>query len=123
MVRSGYHVVALLLGSFATPLLANDVERADDPGVEVFVPATGNVETNRVTDPYSLSLSMNSTRSQLVDLAAPTLKPAGWDSYAKPPLAAPEDISLYELHVRDFSATDPSVPEALKGTFKAFTDI
>ena len=39
----------------------------------------------------------------------------------KPPLRAPEDIVLYELHVRDFSASDPSVPEALRGTFKAFT--
>ena len=89
--------------------------------VEVFVPATGNVETNLVTDPYSLSLSMNSARSQIVDLSAPALKPSSWDSYAKPPLAAPEDISIYELHVRDFSYNDASVPEALKGTFKAFT--
>ena len=39
----------------------------------------------------------------------------------KPPLAAPEDIVLYELHVRDFSANDATVPEALRGTYKAFT--
>ena len=38
-----------------------------------------------------------------------------------PDLGAPEDIALYELHVRDFSAGDPSVPEPLRGTFKAFT--
>jgi len=31
--------------------------------VEVFVPATGRFERNRVTDPYSLGLSMNSGRS------------------------------------------------------------
>ena len=89
--------------------------------VEVFVPATGHVESNLVTYPSSLSLSMNSARSQIVDLSAPALKPSSWDSYAKPPLAAPEDISIYELHVRDFSYNDASVPEALKGTFKAFT--
>ena len=38
--------------------------------VEVFVRSTGGVEHNLVTDPYSVSLSRNSQRSQIVDLAA-----------------------------------------------------
>ena len=88
--------------------------------VAVFVNSTGNIENNIVTDPYSVSLAMNSTRSQIVDLDSASLKPAGWNSLAKPPLAAPEDISIYELHVRDFSANDASVPDELKGTYKAF---
>lgn len=90
--------------------------------VEVFVRATGQIEHNIVTDPYSLSLSLNSTRSQIVNLAAPALKPAGWDATLKPDLKAPEDIVLYELHVRDFSISDPKVPAEHRGTFKAFTD-
>ena len=47
--------------------------------------------------------------------------PAGWDAFEKPELAAPEEISIYEIHVRDFSVNDPSVPDELKGTYKAFT--
>ncbi len=89
--------------------------------VKVFAPTTGAIETNLVTDPYSFSLSTNSKRSQIVSLADPALAPAGWSSLAKPPQAAPEDISIYELHVRDFSVNDPSVPDDLKGTYKAFT--
>ena len=89
--------------------------------VEVWQPATMKVETNLVTDPYSLSLSTNSQRSQIVDLADPALAPAGWSSLVKPPLAAPEDIVLYELHIRDFSANDMTVPAGLRGTYKAFT--
>ena len=89
--------------------------------VEVYVHSTGQVEHNLVTDPYSFSLSTNSIRSQIVDLGDMTLKPAGWDGLEKPELGAPEDITIYELHVRDFSASDPSVPDDLKGTFKAFT--
>lgn len=89
--------------------------------VEVYVHSTGAVEHNLVTDPYSFSLSMNSTRSQIVDLADATLAPDGWQALAKPPLPAPEEISVYEMHVRDFSVNDPSVPEALKGTYLAFT--
>jgi pullulanase-type alpha-1,6-glucosidase len=89
--------------------------------VEVYVRRESAVRVNRVTDPYSLALSMNSQRSQLVDLADPALAPSGWSTLRKPKLEAPEDIVLYELHVRDFSINDTTVPENERGTFKAFT--
>ena len=89
--------------------------------VEVYVHSTGQVEYNFVTDPYSLSLATNSARSQIVDLNDPTLAPEGWASLTKPALVAPEEITLYELHLRDFSANDASVPAELQGTYKAFT--
>jgi pullulanase-type alpha-1,6-glucosidase len=90
--------------------------------VKVWARSTGKVETNLVTDPYSISLSRNSQRSQIIDLAGDrTLQPDDWNNLDKPRLGAPEDIVLYELHIRDFSANDPSVPAALKGTYKAFS--
>jgi pullulanase-type alpha-1,6-glucosidase len=89
--------------------------------VKVFAPAAGEVVTNLVTDPYSFSLSLNSDRSQIVNLDDAELKPEGWDASARPPLAAPEDAVIYELHVRDFSIFDETVPEELRGTYKAFT--
>jgi pullulanase-type alpha-1,6-glucosidase len=89
--------------------------------VKVYVPATDKVETNLVTDPYAVALSMNSTRSLVVNLNT-AAKPAGWDGLAKPRLDAFEDIVLYELHVRDFSITDETVPVAQRGTYKAFTN-
>ena len=46
--------------------------------------ATGKIEKNLVTDPYSVSLSMNSLRSQIVDLGDAALKPTGWDALVKP---------------------------------------
>ncbi|MEY4069905.1 MAG: hypothetical protein RL721_519 [Candidatus Eisenbacteria bacterium] len=88
--------------------------------VEVYVPSTGRLETSLVTDPYSRALSRNSTRTQIVDLADPALAPAGWSGLRKPALAAPEDAVVYELHVRDFSVSDPTVPDSLKGTYRAF---
>ncbi|MBN2303291.1 MAG: pullulanase-type alpha-1,6-glucosidase [Anaerolineae bacterium] len=90
--------------------------------VEVFVMSTGRVEHNLVTDPYSVSLSTNSQRSQIVDIFNDTsLMPPGWDTLEKPALDAPEDIVLYELHVRDFSSRDDTVPDGFRGTFMAFT--
>jgi pullulanase len=88
--------------------------------VNVYAPSTGKIETNLVTDPYSLSLSINSKRSQIVNLEDANLKPQNWDSLQKPALAAPEDIVIYEMHIRDFSIHDETVPEELRGTYKAF---
>ena len=90
--------------------------------VVVWAPSTGEVVMNQVTDPYSLSLGADSARSQIVDLGDPTLQPPGWDSLLKPPLPAPEDVAVYELHVRDFSWYDPVVSDANRGTFRAFTE-
>jgi pullulanase-type alpha-1,6-glucosidase len=90
--------------------------------VTVYAPSTGNMVVNLVTDPYSVSLSTNSERSQIIDLSDPTLMPQGWETVAKPPLAAPEDSVIYELHVRDFSAYDESVLAENRGRFTAFTE-
>lgn len=87
----------------------------------VFSRATNTVVNHLVTDPYSISLSRNSLRSQVVNLNDAALKPGGWDTTAKPRLDAPEDITLYELHIRDFSVNDATVPAAERGTYKAFT--
>ncbi|MBT2532187.1 pullulanase-type alpha-1,6-glucosidase [Arthrobacter sp. ISL-48] len=89
--------------------------------VEVFVPETGKVEKNFVTDPYSVGLSTNSERSFLVNLGDPALAPADWENIAKPVVEKPEDLSIYELHVRDFSIADKTVPSSDRGTYKAFT--
>jgi pullulanase-type alpha-1,6-glucosidase len=89
--------------------------------VDVYVPATGVVETNAVTDPYSVALTTNSARSVVVDLDDRDLQPSGWDRLAKPPLEQPEDSTIYELHLRDFSITDESVPVEDRGTYLAFT--
>jgi pullulanase len=90
--------------------------------VEVYVRSTGQVETNIVTDPYSYSLSTNSIRSQLVNLSDDELKPDGWDGVEKPEFGAPEDITIYELHIRDFSAIDETVRPEYRGKYMAFTE-
>ena len=92
-------------------------------GVQVFVRGTGVVR-NIVTDPYSLSLSANSLRSQVTDLASHRLKPEDWDE-TRPPqtVAGSTDMAIYELHVRDFSDNDPTVPAAHRGKFMAFSDM
>ncbi len=90
--------------------------------VQVYVPETGKIETNLVTDPYSIGLSENSERSLFVDLNDRSLKPRGWNKLAKPTLVKPTDQAITELHLRDFSASDSTTPAADRGTYEAFTD-
>ena len=89
--------------------------------VDVFVPGTGLVR-QRVTDPYALSLTADSARSAAIDLDDPALEPPGWRDTPRPNrVAAATDLVIYELHVRDFSIGDASVPAAHRGTYLAFT--
>ena len=91
--------------------------------VDVFVRGTGWVR-NRVTDPYSISLSTNSRLSYIADLASPALAPPGWHSTPSPRARAQAntDMVIYELHVRDFSVTDMSVRPEHRGKYLAFTN-
>jgi pullulanase-type alpha-1,6-glucosidase len=90
--------------------------------VDVYVPSLDKVVTNAVTDPYSVALTTNSARSVLADLRDPALAPRSWNGLRKPELSQPEDSAIYELHVRDFSIGDQTVPAGHRGTYLAFTD-
>ncbi|KAK3143133.1 hypothetical protein QOZ80_4BG0358810 [Eleusine coracana subsp. coracana] len=91
--------------------------------VTVYHPATSQVEKSLAVDPYARGVSANATRSWLVDINSETLKPASWDklAYEKPNLDSFSDISIYELHIRDFSAYDSTVDSDSRGGFRAFT--
>ncbi|MBM7503255.1 pullulanase-type alpha-1,6-glucosidase [Agromyces aurantiacus] len=89
--------------------------------VEVFAPSTGAIETNSVTDPYSQALTVNSARTVVVDLDDPSIAPEQWAETPAPVVERAVDRAIYELHVRDFSITDETVPEEERGTYRAFT--
>ena len=89
--------------------------------LRVWSPSAGAVVRNQVTDPYSVALTANSQRSLMVDLHDRALVPSGWSALRPPPIAQPEDRTVYELHVRDFSIGDATVPAAERGTYLAFT--
>ncbi|TAG05949.1 MAG: DUF3372 domain-containing protein [Betaproteobacteria bacterium] len=90
--------------------------------VDVWVNGVGIVR-NRVTDPYSVSLSADSKRSAIIDLNDAKYAPHGWKNAAAPQrVKHPTDMTIYELHVRDFSINDATVSAANRGNYLAFTE-
>lgn len=91
--------------------------------IQVYHPLSRKLESYQVTDPYSLSLAMNSEFSQVVDLDDPALKPEGWDSLKAPHSQQnPADITIYEAHVRDLTGNDESTKPEHRGKFLGLTD-
>jgi pullulanase/glycogen debranching enzyme len=91
--------------------------------VNVYHRQNNKVEDFTTTDPYAVNLAPNGTHAQIIDLDDPDLAPPGWDQLAKPPLAAPEDIVLYESHIRDFSVADTTVPAERRGKYLGFETV
>ncbi len=89
--------------------------------VELYHPRSQNIEIIEVTDPYSLSLSTNSRYSQVVDLNSPATQPEGWQQQTVATLNKPEDLILYEVHIRDFSASDSALDAQKRGKYAAFS--
>lgn len=91
--------------------------------VTVYHHNTMKIEKCTANDPYARGISANGSRTLLVDLNSESLKPEGWENLAdeKADLPSLSDISIYELHIRDFSANDLTVHPDLRGNYLAFT--
>jgi pullulanase len=90
--------------------------------LKVYHPVSKKVENLETTDPYSLNVSTNGRYSQFINLSDDDLKPNGWDGHEVKTVDNPEDMVIYEGHVRDFSARDQSTSAANRGKYLAFTE-
>jgi pullulanase len=87
-----------------------------EPGMDPYAynaPANGSL-ANDTVDP-----SAQGFLSQIVDLSS--TNPAGWSSDTYRATKQPEDASLWEVHVRDFSI-NPNSGMTHRGTYLAFTE-
>ena len=91
--------------------------------VAVYHPELKKVAAIVTTDPYSLSLSVNSEYSQVVDLNDSSTQPRNWQNHAVPTVKNVEDNIFYETHIRDFSADDKTLShDSYRGKYKAFSE-
>ncbi|MCW8345575.1 pullulanase-type alpha-1,6-glucosidase [Vibrio sp. ZSDZ65] len=111
-------------GVWSTDVVSGAVGKFYRYNVKVYHPTTKVIEERLVTDPYSVSLSVNSRYSHVVNLDDPALMPEGWGSaeHVRPTVKNDEDHVLYESHIRDFSFSDTLGTAALNGKYMALTE-
>jgi pullulanase-type alpha-1,6-glucosidase len=91
--------------------------------VTVYHPDSKKIEKLITTDPYSLSLSINSKYSQVVDLNDEATQPENWKNHTTPAVKNAVDNIFYETHIRDFSSDDSALSNrAYSGKYKAFSE-
>ncbi|WP_432799537.1 type I pullulanase [Poriferisphaera sp. WC338] len=78
-------------------------------------------ESRIVADIHCFAAAPDSSKSMVVDLGR--TDPAGWDAHEVPKSASQVDEVIYEVHVRDFSVTDQSVPVEQRGKFLGMTHL
>lgn len=93
--------------------------------VKAYHPQVGQVVMMSVPDPYSVACSANAGRSLATYLpfwneGLHRCDGLVWQRRPKPELEHRARASVYELHIRDFSAFDETVPEECKGKYLAF---
>ncbi|VBB45797.1 Pullulanase, type I [uncultured Paludibacter sp.] len=68
---------------------------------------------------WAKAVGVNGNRAAIIDWNE--TNPEGWNADKRPPLKSVSDVSLYEVHVRDFSVS-PNSGMKNKGKYLAFTE-
>ena len=87
--------------------------------------------TNVCMDPYATSAGCNGIRGYIYDKAASNPEgwdalPLKWDGTNEYDLATPQDLTIYEVHIQDFTGDESWIssqtPATKRGTYKAFVE-
>ena len=79
------------------------------------------IGTNVTMDPYATSSGVCGVRGYIYDKNASDVTPTGWSAFNAGPLATPQDLSIYEVHVQDLTSDDSwNGPVAESGTYNGF---
>lgn len=84
--------------------------------------------TNVTMDPYATSSGVNGVRGFIYDKDSAEYKPTGWDGVETNlgTLATPQDLSIYEVHIQDFTGDESWVSSKAtptkRGTYNAFVE-
>ena len=81
--------------------------------------------TNEIIDPYAVSTGLNGKRGAIIDWST-IEKPEGWDNIKSGGLltdiSRPNELSVYEAHIRDLTADKTWTGKEIPGTYNAFVE-
>ena len=76
--------------------------------------------SNEVVDPYAKSAGVNGKRGMILDFSK--TNPDGWDSLKYKDITTPQQLSIYEIHIRDLTDDTTWKGQSKRGTFDAFAE-
>lgn len=77
--------------------------------------------TNVTMDPYATSSGISGIRGFIYDKNSSAVTPAGWNDFNVGTLETPQDLSIYEVHVQDFTGDESwGGPEEERGKYNGF---
>lgn len=82
---------------------------------------------NEVTDPYAKACSINGDRGEILDFSQTNPEgwedvPTKWDGLDGYDIENPNDLSIYETHIRDLTMDETWQGESRRGTYSAFVE-
>lgn len=75
---------------------------------------------NEVVDPYAKACGVNGRRGMILDFSK--TNPEGWDKVTYKDIKTPQELSIYEIHIRDLTDDETWTGKNQRGTFKAFSE-
>ena len=97
------------------------IKGADLKGKYYNLQVDNTLGTNITMDPYATSSGVCGVRGYIYDKNDAALKPTGWDSLSFNALTTPQELSIYEVHVQDFTGDESwGGPAAERGTYNGF---
>lgn len=77
--------------------------------------------TNVTMDPYATSSGISGIRGFIYDKNSSAVTPTGWKDFNVGTLETPQDLSIYEVHVQDFTGDESwGGPEEERGKYNGF---
>ena len=84
--------------------------------------------TNIVMDPYATSAGANGLRALIYDKNSSKVTPTGWNELknkwttSEYDISTPQELTIYEVHIQDFTGDDSWNGTKPKGTYEAFVE-
>ena len=103
------------------------IQNKDLNGTYYNYSVTNSLGGNEVVDPYAVACNINGDRGMVLDFSK--TNPEGWSSIDGKwdgkkgyDITAPNDLSVYEIHVRDLTMDETWTGESKRGTYAAFSE-
>ena len=118
----GYNMVFVQHGVWEVTITNRDLN-----GMYYTYEVSNSLGTSETVDPYAKACGINGKRGMILDWSQTNPEgwnavPTKWDRARGYDIATPNELSVYETHIRDLTMDESWTGESMPGTFAAFSE-